>query len=213
MTVGEAMHFFCAYRGVPPRHDLLDRLGLAQKKGAQYQELSGGQQRRLSLALAVIHDPPVLFLDEPTSGLDVASRAELHRLMHDLRDAGATIILATHDMAEAEQMTDRVAILLRGRIAAMGSPLELTATGAALTKVTVHTETSSLSDPALSLPAVSQSTFRDEYAVFFSTDVGPTVSAIIAHIESRGDSLIDLRVERPSLEDRFLEITSEGGTP
>jgi ABC-2 type transport system ATP-binding protein len=207
------MHFFCAYRGVPPRHDLLDRLGLAQKKGAQYQELSGGQQRRLSLALAVIHDPPVLFLDEPTSGLDVASRAELHRLMHDLRDAGATIILATHDMAEAEQMTDRVAILLRGRIAAMGSPLELTATGAALTKVTVHTETSSLSDPALSLPAVSQSTFRDEYAVFFSTDVGPTVSAIIAHIESRGDSLIDLRVERPSLEDRFLEITSEGGTP
>ncbi len=211
ILVDEAMKFFCAYHGVAPRYDLLDRLGLAEKRSAQYHQLSAGLQRRLSLALAVAHNPPVLFLDEPTAGLDVPSRVELHSLMRELQAAGTTIILATHDMAEAEEMSDRVAILLRGKIAATGTPLELTATGAALTKVSVRTEGSSLFDHGVTFPAVSQRVFKDEYAIYFSTDIGPTVAAIIAHIKSQEDTLIDLRVERPSLEDRFLEIATTGG--
>jgi len=207
----EAMKFFCAYHRVRPRYDLLDRLGLREKRSAQHYQLSAGQQRRLSLALAVAHDPPVLFLDEPTAGLDVATRVELHNMMRELQAAGTTIVLATHDMAEAEQMTDRVAILLRGKIAMIGSPLDITATGAGLTKVSVRTEGSSLSDPGVTFPAVSQRTLKDEYAIYFTTDIGPTVSAIIAHVQAQEDTLIDLRVERPSLEDRFLEITREGG--
>ena len=212
IRVDEAIKFFCAYHGIAPRYDLLDRLGLAEKRSAQYHQLSAGQQRRLALALAVAHDPPVLFLDEPTAGLDVPSRVELHTLMRELQAAGTTIILATHDMAEAEEMTDRVAILLRGKIAATGTPLELTATGAGLTKVSVRTEGSSLSAPDVTFPAVSQQVFKDAYSIYFSTDIGPTVSAIIAHVEAQEDKLIDLRVERPSLEDRFLEITTTGGT-
>ena len=212
IRVDEAMKFFSAYHGVAPRYDLLDRLGLAEKRSAQYHQLSTGLQRRLALALAVAHDPPVLFLDEPTAGLDVPSRVELHNLMRELQAAGTTIILATHDMAEAEEMSDRVAILLRGKIAATGTPLELTATGAGLTKVSVRTKGSSLSDPGVTFPAVSQRVFKDEYAIYFSTDIGPTVSAIIAHVEAQEDTLIDLRVERPSLEDRFLEITRTEGT-
>jgi ABC-2 type transport system ATP-binding protein len=212
IRVDEAIKFFCAYHGIAPRYDLLDRLGLAEKRSAQYHQLSAGQQRRLALALAVAHDPPVLFLDEPTAGLDVPSRVELHTLMRELQSAGTTIILATHDMAEAEEMTDRVAILLRGKIAATGTPLELTATGAGLTKVSVRTEGSSLSVPGVTFPAVSQQVFKDAYSIYFSTDIGPTVSAIIAHVEAQEDRLIDLRVERPSLEDRFLEITTTGGT-
>jgi len=212
MTVNEALRFFCAYRGVPVRTDLMDRLGLLEKRDAQYQELSGGQQRRLALALAVVHNPPVLFLDEPTAGLDVPSRVELHSLMRDLQREGTTIILATHDMAEAEQMADRVAILLRGRIAAIGSPLELTATGDALTKVSVRTEKASLSDPVVVIPAVSKRQSVEDYLVYFSTDIGSTVTAIISQVQARGDTLVDLRVERPSLEDRFLEITTEGDT-
>ena len=211
ILVDEAMKFFCAYHGVAPRYDLLDRLGLAEKRSAQYYQLSAGLQRRLSLALAVAHNPLVLFLDEPTAGLDVPSRVELHNLMRELQAAGTTIILATHDMAEAEEMSDRVAILLRGKIAATGTPLELTATGAALTKVSVRTEGSSLFDHGVTFPAVSQRVFKDEYAIYFSTDIGPTVAAIIAHIKSQEDTLIDLRVERPSLEDRFLEIATTGG--
>ena len=210
ITVDEAMKFFCAYHGVDPRHDLLDRLNLAEKRKAQYHQLSTGQQRRLALALALAHNPSVLFLDEPTAGLDVATRVELHNIMREQQIAGTTIILATHDMAEAEEMSDRIAILLHGKIVATGTPMEITATGAGFIKVSVRTEGSSLSDPGLTFPAVSQRVSKDEYSIYFSTDIGPTVSAIIAHVEAKQDKLIDLRVERPSLEDRFLEITTTG---
>jgi len=212
IRVDEAMRFFCAYHGVAPRYDLLERLGLTEKRSTQYHQLSAGQQRRLALALAVAHNPPVLFLDEPTAGLDVPSRVELHNLMRELQTAGTTIVLATHDMAEAEETADRVAILLRGRIAATGSPLELTTTGAGLTKISVRTKGSSLSDPGVAFPAVSQRVVKEEYSIYYSTDIGPTVAAIIAHVEAQEDTLIDLRVERPSLEDRFLEIITTGGT-
>jgi ABC-2 type transport system ATP-binding protein len=211
ITVDEAMRFFCAYHGVAPHYDLLDRLGLAEKRKAQYYQLSTGQQRRLALALALAHEPPVLFLDEPTAGLDVATRVELHDIMREQKAAGATIILATHDMAEAEELADRIAILLQGKIVTTGTPLEITATGAGLTKVSVRITGSCLSDPGLAFPAVSQHSSKDEYNIYFSTDIGPTVSAIISHIEAAQDTLIDLRVERPSLEDRFLEITANGG--
>jgi len=209
MRVNEAMKFFCAYHGVAPRYDLLKRLGLSEKMSAQYHTLSAGQQRRLALAVALAHDPPIVLLDEPTAGLDVPSRLQLHDLMHELRAAGTTIILATHDMAEAEKMADRVAILLRGKIAATGTPRELTATGASLTKISVRTEGPSLPDSSITFPGVSQQTFKDDYAIYYSTNPGPTVSAIIAHVEAQGATLIDLRVERPSLEERFLEITGK----
>jgi ABC-2 type transport system ATP-binding protein len=210
ILVDEAMKFFSTYHKVSPRYDLLDRLGLAEKRKTQYHKLSTGLQRRLALALAVTHNPPVLFLDEPTAGLDVSSRVELHKLMKELQASGTTIILATHDMAEAEAMSDRVAILLHGKIAATGTPLELTATGAGLTKISVRTMGSSLSAPDTTFPAVSKQIFKDEYIIYFSTDIGPTVSAIFAHIDAQKDTLVDLRVERPSLEDRFLEITTKG---
>lgn len=208
MTAREAMRFFCAYHGVAPRDDLLERLGLQGKQDAQFQGLSTGQQRRLALALAVAHKPPVIFLDEPTAGLDVGSRAELHALMQELRDEGLTVILATHDMAEAEKMTDRVAILLQGKIVATGSPTELTATGAGFTKVSVRTERAVLVDNHTVFPAVSQRVVREEYVIYWSTDPGPTVAAILAHLSAQDDRLIDLRVERPSLEERFLELTT-----
>ena len=210
MRVDEAMRFFAAYHGVAPTYHLLERLGLSEKMSAQYHMLSTGLQRRLSLAVALAHKPPVVLLDEPTAGLDVPSRNELHDLMHELQTGGTTIILATHDMAEAEKMADRVAILLRGRIAATGTPRELTAAGAGLTKISARTEGTSLSEPSLNFPGVSQQAFKDEYAIYYSTDPGPTVSAIIAHIQAQNDTLIDLRVERPSLEERFLEITGAG---
>ena len=208
MQVDEAMRFFCAYHDVAPRYDLVERLGLAEKRRSQYGQLSTGQQRRLALALAVAHTPPVLFLDEPTAGLDVESRTRLHELVRELRDEGTTIILATHDMAEAEKMTDRVAILLRGKIAATGTPREITATGAGYTKVSARTDHSVLHHNGTPFPGVDRHLIEEEYAVYFSTDPGATVTALLQHIKTEGDTLIDLRVERPSLEERFLEITS-----
>jgi len=207
MTVDEAMRFFCAYHGVTARLDLIERLGLAEKRHTQYQMLSTGQQRRLALALALAHNPPVLFLDEPTAGLDVASRAALHDLIREQKSAGCTILLATHDMAEAEKMADRVAILLRGKIVAIGSPMELTATGSVLTKVSVHSEGDSLSRD-VPFPGVRRQAAEGEYRIYYTETPGPTVAAIISCIDAQGDRLIDLRVQRPSLEERFLEITA-----
>lgn len=207
MTVEEAMQFFCAYHGVAPRMDLIERLGLAEKRRQQFGLLSTGQQRRLALALAIAHRPQVLILDEPTAGLDVPSRIELHELMAEIRAEGTTILMATHDMAEAEKMTDRVAILLHGRIAAEGTPAQLTAAGRGLTKISVSSEANHLHRNGFAFPAVSQRAIKDEYAVYYSSNPGQTVTAILAYLESQNDRLVDLRVERPSLEERFLEIT------
>ena len=211
ITADEAMKLFCAYHNVTPRYDLLDRLGLQEKRHVEFQQLSTGQQRRLALALAVAHEPPVVFLDEPTAGLDVASRVELHNLMRELKEKGITVILATHDMAEAEEMSDRVAILLQGKLVAIDTPLAITATGASLTKVSINTKSASLLANHHDFPAVSQHMLKEDYAIYFSSDIGQTVSALIAYVQEQDDTLIDLRVERPSLEDRFLELTN-GGT-
>jgi ABC-2 type transport system ATP-binding protein len=207
MTPREAIQFFCAYHEVAPRYDLLDRLGLGEKANTQFQMLSTGQQRRLALALAMAHNPQVIFLDEPTAGLDVPARMELHALMREVQASGTTIILATHDMAEAEKMADRVAIMLKGKIVATGTPAQITATGTGLTKISVSSDKSVLSKNGITFPAVTQKLVKDEYAIYYSTNPGQTVLAVIAYLEKAQDSLNDLRVERPSLEERFLEIT------
>jgi ABC-2 type transport system ATP-binding protein len=207
MTPREAIEFFCAYHEVAPRYDLLDRLGLGEKVHTQFQSLSTGQQRRLALALAMSHNPQVILLDEPTAGLDVPARMELHELMREVQGSGTTIILATHDMAEAEKMADRVAILLKGKIVATGTPAQITATGTGLTKISVSSEKSILSKNGVAFPAVTQKLVKDEYTIYYSTNPGQTVPAVIAYLEKGQDSLNDLRVERPSLEERFLEIT------
>jgi len=211
ITPDEAIRLFCAYHNVAPRLDLLDRLGLGERRSAQFYQLSTGQQRRLALALAIAHRPQVLILDEPTAGLDVATRVELHAMMRELQSGGATIIMATHDMAEAEQMSDRVAILLQGKIVHTGTPIEITATGAGLTKISVRTLAGNLALSLGGFPAVSHQVTKGEYSIYYSSDIGVTVPAIITQIAAQGDSLVDLRVERPSLEDRFLEITDPGG--
>ncbi len=207
MTCAEALRFFCAYHGVAPRWDLLDDFGLGELRATRYDELSTGLQRRLALVLAIAHDPRALILDEPTAGLDVASRAELHRAIRTLSERGTTVLLATHDMAEAERLADRVAILLRGKVVATGSPLELTTTGTGLTKISVRSEAGTLL-AGCDLPSVSHRSVSGEYLVLFTTDIGSTVASVLEALDSAQDPLIDLRVERPSLEERFLELTS-----
>ncbi|HYK91221.1 MAG TPA: ABC transporter ATP-binding protein [Acidobacteriota bacterium] len=209
MTVDEAMNFFSSYHGVAARNDLAERLGLEEKRHTQYVNLSVGQQKRLAFIIAIAHEPQVLFLDEPTAGLDVRSRTDLHVLIGDLRQKGTTVILATHDMAEAQKLADRAAILLRGEIAAMGSPRQLTAAGNRLTRISVGTENGSLLGRAIEVPGGVAKGCENGYALFVSESPGTAVSAILDWIERAGDTLCDLRVERPTLEERFLEITSE----
>ena len=209
VTVRESLQFFCAYHGVEPRYELLDRFDLAEKSGAQYYSLSAGQQRRLALALAIAHDPDVVFLDEPTAGLDVASRRELHAALTEEQESGRTIILSTHDMAEAETLCTRVAILLKGAIVSIGTPEELTATGSGYTKVSVRTTDSVLLGSEYLPPGAVSRSAKEPYLVCFTGDTAATVAHILMRIAETNDTLLDLRVERPSLEERFLELTGE----
>lgn len=211
IRANEAMKLFCSYHGIEPRIDLLKRMGLGDKLRTEYGRLSMGQQRRLVLALAVAHNPAVLILDEPTAALDVASRTELHDVMRELKESGTAILLASHDMAEVEKMADRIAIMLNGRIVAEGTPREITASGGGLTKISVRVAGNSLKIRTENFSGMKQRLQMEEYEIYFTTDPGRAVSEIIGYINIAGDELIDLRVERPSLEERFLEITNTGG--
>ncbi len=101
---------------------LLDRVGLSHKRSSPWRRLSGGEQQRLSLALALIGKPEVAFLDEPTSGVDVAGRQVIRELIAELRQAGVTVLLTTHDLEEAERMADRIVIVDKGTVVASGTP-------------------------------------------------------------------------------------------
>ena len=209
-TPREAVRFFSAYHGVEPDLKLLDRFSIIEKQNAKIYELSTGQQKRLGLALAVLHDPKILFLDEPTAGLDVASRIVLHNLMRDMKARGVTIILATHDMTEAEELSDRVGILLNGKLVTVGTPMAITSTGKGLTKISVKTMNGCFLQAEVKIPAIHHALSKEDYMIFFSTDISASLVKIIDYLEDEKDKLIDLRVERTSLEDRFLEITQTG---
>jgi ABC-2 type transport system ATP-binding protein len=206
MTVKETLGFFARYRGIEPSYDAALRLGLEAKLDAQASSLSTGQQRRLALALAIQHNPELVILDEPTAGLDVETRDELHSIMIRLRDDGATILLATHDMAEAEKLADRALVLVGGKLAAQGSPRELTAQGEGRTRIVVSTARGNLVSAKPEFPRAERLMPDEGYAIYRSSDPGKTLTAMLAWLESVSDEVIDLRVERPSLEERFLEI-------
>lgn len=128
ITPREALDAFAAFFAAPLQTDaLLNRFGLREKQSAAYETLSGGQKQRLALALAFVGDPQVLVLDEPTAGLDPQMRREVQGHIRAIKGAGRTVLLTTHDMAEAEQLCDRIAVIAGGRIVATGSPRALIA--------------------------------------------------------------------------------------
>src|SRR5919199_3513220 len=112
---------------------LVERFGLGTCGRTPYRRLSGGQQQRLKLAMAIVGRPELVFVDEPTAGMDPAARRTTWELLRELRDAGATVVLTTHYMEEAERLADRIHILDRGRLIASGTPLELTRGGSEAT--------------------------------------------------------------------------------
>jgi len=212
----EVLELFASYyddADEPER--LLQLVGLDDARTTLVRRLSGGQCQRLSLALALIGRPRVVFLDEPTAGMDPRARATTWQLVRDLRDDGVTIVLTTHAMDEAEHICDRVAIVDHGRIVAAGSPTELTERAG-------HEEISFNAAPgldraglakALGLAADAVREIRPgDYVV--ATASTPTVLAdLTAWLRDEDISLGDLRTGRRSLEEVFLRMTSEEGRP
>ena len=135
ITPREALDVFGAFYPLPVNIDaLLDRFGLREKQEAAYETLSGGQKQRLALALAFVGDPQLLVLDEPTAGLDPQMRRELHDHIRAMKASGRAVLLATHDMDEAQALCDRIAVIVGGKIVATGKPADLVA-GSSLEEV------------------------------------------------------------------------------
>src|SRR3954466_4362346 len=207
----EALRLFAAFYDDPDDPDrLLDLVGLRPVASTYVRRLSGGECQRLSLALALIGRPEVLFLDEPTAGMDPRARQTTWDLVRDLRAAGTTVVLTTHAMDEAEHLCDRVAIIDRGRIVTEGSPADLTSAGGEDLRFAT---TAGIDLPAL---AAALSLASDlvgesrpgEYRI--RAEMTPELVAELAvWLRDKGYGLTELRTERATLEEVFLQLTRE----
>jgi ABC-2 type transport system ATP-binding protein len=166
---------------------VIELVGLDEKRHARVRTLSGGQKRRLDLGLGLVGDPEILFLDEPTTGFDPAARRAAWEVIRSLRSLGKTILLTTHYLDEAEQLSDRVAVLREGKIVAIGRPAELSGEA----------------------PATEIRYRRDGEEVVVSTHEPTRVlHELTAEALAEGRELEGLSVRRPSLEEIYLSLTA-----
>ncbi|MFP5317634.1 MAG: ATP-binding cassette domain-containing protein [Acidimicrobiia bacterium] len=212
LTVRETLSMYAGYYASPRGVDeTIELVGLSGAAGQRNSRLSGGQQRRLDVALALVGDPELLFLDEPTTGFDPAARRGAWELIAGLRGLGKTVFLTTHYMDEAQYLADRVAILKDGRIVAEGPPAELGRREASGTIVTFGLPDGS---SAADLPAGLGGRVRavaglGAAARFEMTTEAPTrdLATLTGWAVARGIELDGLEAHRPSLEDVYLELT------
>lgn len=206
-SVRELVRYFHAFYAHPlDVDDTIALVGLDDKRSAKITTLSGGQRRRLDLALGLIGDPDVLFLDEPTVGFDPAARRQAWSLIEQLKARGTTILLTTHYLDEAEHLADRVAVMVAGRIVAQGPPAVLAAGRAGATvsfRMPPGTSVDGLPDLGAEL--------RAEGAGWSLATEHPSsvVHALTGWAIDRGSELPALEVRRPSLEDAYLELVGE----
>jgi ABC-2 type transport system ATP-binding protein len=189
LTVRESLRVFAGYYSAPRDPDeVIGIVGLAEKADARVRTLSGGQQRRLDLGLALVGDPELIFLDEPTTGFDPGARRAAWDTVRNLRALGKTILLTTHYLDEAEQLADRVAVLRDGVIVREGSPADLTG-GIVETEIRYRR--------------------GGEEVVEHTKDPTRRLHELTAEALARGEELAELEVRRPTLEDVYLELTAE----
>jgi ABC-2 type transport system ATP-binding protein len=199
LRVGEAVRLFGSYYDAPrPAAEVLRAVGLEDRVRARVATLSGGQRRRLDLALALVGDPDLLFLDEPTTGFDPTARQAAWDLVRSLREAGKSVLLTTHYLEEAQALADRVGILVEGRMAAVGTADELLATRSSVVSVRL--------DPGAPAPPVG-APGRDRRWEVATGDAAQTVRVLLAWAATERVTLHDLGIERPSLEALYFDLT------
>jgi ABC-2 type transport system ATP-binding protein len=210
LTVQECVSLYAGYYSKPrPVPDTLGLVGLADRPTLRCGRLSGGQRRRLDVALALIGDPDLLFLDEPTTGFDPSARHAAWDVIASLRDLGKTIFLTTHYMEEAERLADRIAVIARGRIVAEGTCADVgeRATKASTVSFTLPARMSVTElPPAIASAAVARGDRRVELK---TNSALPLVGDLAAWAKQRCVDLPDLEITRPTLEDVYLELTEE----
>jgi ABC-2 type transport system ATP-binding protein len=197
------------YPRVVDSDELLARLGLEAKRNAWFMSLSGGQKQRLFIALALIHDPDVVFLDELTTGLDPQARRAIWGLITDMRDRGKTVFLTTHLMEEAERLCDRVGLIEHGRLIEMGTPTELVERHCPERSVVFTSNGTGIVERFEELAAVrSASSNGSTYTLRGEGD--GFVTDVIHAVARDGMQVSGFRTETPTLEDVFLKLTGHG---
>ncbi len=189
--------------------DLLARLGLSDKRDAKFMTLSGGQKQRLFVALALIHDPDVVFLDELTTGLDQQARRAIWELILGIRARGKTVFLTTHLMEEAERLCDRVAIIEHGTVIEMGTPRQLVARHCPERRVVFSSDDHNLATRLIDIPTL-RLTSSDGVTHMLSGEGDAFVTDVIQAIARHDIRVRDFRTELPTLEDVFLKLTGHG---
>ena len=207
IKVMEAILLFTKWNGVAIDMKYLERLGVAQLKNKRYGELSTGQKRRLHLVLAMIGNPDIVFLDEPTAGLDVEGRVTLHDEIRLMKSQGKTIIMASHDMAEVEELCDRIAILKDGEIVFVGTANELTEHMQGV--YIIHIRFSS----PLAIAQLTSCTYKKQergYFIFETDNLEDGLLELASLAKNQSIPIRDIKIENTTLEQRFIDIAREG---
>ena len=188
--------------------EVVELVGLAAKSNARVTTLSGGQQRRLDVGVALVGDPELLFLDEPTTGFDPSARREAWQVVKSLAELGKTVLLTTHYMDEAQFLADRVAVIAAGRIVAEGPPSSIGGRDQARPRVTFRLP------PGTALPDdMAPSATPDGHVELVADNLTATLHRLTSWAVERGIELDDLSVVRPTLEDVYLELTGGPAAP
>jgi len=210
LTVAETLRLFRSFYPAGPTVDeLLDTVELGAKRDAWVSKLSGGQKQRLSVACALAGRPELLFLDEPTTGLDPQSRRQLWEVLERFNDAGGTILITTHYMDEAHALCDRVGIMDRGKLIALGTPRELVASlGAEHVVEFAVGEGARVAEASLSaLPGVRDVRHDDQHFHLSTSELHRTVPALLDSLRQQNASLSQLGTHSATLEDVFVTLT------
>lgn len=208
LTVREALELYTAFHDKPlDWRPLAERLGLTQKLTTRFGKLSGGQKQRLFIALALVGNPRVVVLDELTTGLDPRARRDTWELIEDIRANGVTVLLVTHFMEEAQRLCDRIAVIDKGRIAALDTPAGLIHRSAGATVISFTPSAALDAHDLNTLPALASIEDRDGRLTLSGTD--ETVNAVITLLARRHVTAHQLRVVDATLDDAFLDLTQE----
>ncbi|MBF4133910.1 multidrug ABC transporter ATP-binding protein [Streptomyces albidoflavus] len=208
ITVQEALQLYAAcYPDPADWRALAERLGLTEKLSTRFAKLSGGQKQRLFIALALIGNPRVVVLDELTTGLDPRARRETWALIEEVRDSGVTVLLVTHFMEEAQRLCDRIAVIDKGRVAALDTPAGLVSRAAGAVVTTFAPSAPLPAADLAALPQLASHEERDGNVTLTGTD--ETVTALLALLARTGTTAHRLRIVEATLDDAFLDLTGE----